>query len=152
MAKREPAIIKQWDNVIDDGSKAADNVVERTGKLDDFVDDVVEGGANTVSYKRPSKFRKGVKKQTWQQAVDASEDGIVKSPGGKVINETDDWQMGHKPGYEFRKHRSSAERRGISRKDFLDEHNNPNHYRPELPEDNLGHKFEGPDDLDFWDD
>jgi hypothetical protein len=113
---------------------------------------VTKRGVSTISYERPSKFRKGVKRQTWQQAVDASEDGIVRSPGGKVINEADDWQMGHKPGYEFRKHKESAEKRGISRKDFLDEHNDPNHYRPELSEDNLGHKFEGSDDLNFWDD
>ena len=30
--------------------------------------------------------------------------------------------MGHKPGYEFRKHRASAQERGIDRKQFLDEH------------------------------
>ena len=52
------------------------------------------------------------------------------------------WDMGHKPGYEFRKHRDSARRRGIDRKQFLDEHNNPEHYRPELPSSNRSHAGE----------
>ena len=52
------------------------------------------------------------------------------------------WDMGHRPGHEFRKHSQSAEERGISRSDFLDEHNNPDHYRPELPESNRSHRGE----------
>jgi predicted ribonuclease toxin of YeeF-YezG toxin-antitoxin module len=50
--------------------------------------------------------------------------------------------MGHKPGFEFRKHQRSAIERKISRKQFLDEHNNPDHYRPELPSSNRGHAGE----------
>ncbi|WHX51486.1 GH-E family nuclease [Paenibacillus woosongensis] len=50
--------------------------------------------------------------------------------------------MGHKPGFEFRKHRKSAQERGISRKQFLDEHNNPDHFRPEKPSSNRSHKDE----------
>lgn len=54
----------------------------------------------------------------------------------------DSWDMGHKPGFEFRKHRKSAQERGISRKQFLDEHNNPDHFRPEKPSSNRSHKDE----------
>ena len=50
--------------------------------------------------------------------------------------------MGHKPGYEFRKHRASAQERGIDRKQFLDEHNDSSHYRPELPSSNRSHSCE----------
>ncbi len=49
------------------------------------------------------------------------------------------WDMGHKPGYEFAKHSASAEARDITRKDFLKEHNDTSHYRPELPSSNRGH-------------
>lgn len=38
------------------------------------------------------------------------------------------WDMGHKPGHEFRKHQQSADDRKITRKQFLDEYNNPNNY------------------------
>ncbi len=49
------------------------------------------------------------------------------------MNKDEPWDKGHKPGYEFRKHQLSSMERGITRKEFLDEHNNPDHYRPELP-------------------
>ena len=52
------------------------------------------------------------------------------------------WDMGHRPGYEFRKHQQSAQQRGISRKQFIDEHNTPDHYRPELPSSNQSHRGE----------
>ncbi len=50
--------------------------------------------------------------------------------------------MGHKPGYEFKKHQQSAADREIPKKQFLDEHNAPSHYRPELPSSNRGHARE----------
>ncbi|MBD5001907.1 type IV secretion protein Rhs [Xanthomonas citri pv. citri] len=61
------------------------------------------------------------------------------------------WDMGHKPGYEFRKHQQSAMERNISRKQFLDEHNNPDHYQPELPSSNRSHKGEDMTDDYFGD-
>jgi HNH/ENDO VII superfamily nuclease with conserved GHE residues len=52
--------------------------------------------------------------------------------------------LGHKPGHEFCKHQDSAEARDVTKKDFLDEYNDPDAYRPELPESNRSH--EGEDD------
>lgn len=57
-------------------------------------------------------------------------------------------QLGHKAGFEYRKHRDSAFKRGITREQFLDEHNDPSHYQPELPESNQGHA--GEDHTDFF--
>ena len=54
--------------------------------------------------------------------------------------------MGHKPGFEFWKHRLSASNRGINRNQFLDEHNDPAHYWPELPASNRSHRGEAPPD------
>ena len=51
-------------------------------------------------------------------------------------------------GYEFRKHQQSASDRKITRKQFLDEYNNPNSYRPELPKSNRSHICE--DKMDFY--
>ena len=83
------------------------------------------------AYKRPSGYRKGVS------------DEIVRNPKtGKPINPNEPWNMGYKPGYEFRKHRASAQERGIDRKQFLDEHNDSSHYRPELPSSNRSHSCE----------
>lgn len=101
------------------------------------------GGAGNIekTYKRPSGFRKGVRDKVWDNAKDAN--GEVKDPlTGNVLNKDEPWDMGHKSGYEFRKHQKSAQERGITRKEFLDEHNNPDHYRPESPSANRSHKGE----------
>ncbi|WP_399627952.1 T7SS effector LXG polymorphic toxin [Sporosarcina sp. SG10008] len=107
---------------------AVENKSKGTGKIE-------------KTYSRPSGYRKGVRDEAWDKAKGAK--GKVIDPGtGKVMNKEVPWDMGHKPGYEFRKHQQSAQERGISRKEFLDEHNNPDHYRPELPSSNRSHKGE----------
>ena len=95
-----------------------------------------------VSYKRPSGFRKGIRDKVWEAAKKKGKGKVVDPVTGKEMKKTDPWDMGHKPGYEFRKHQKSAEKRGISRKEFLDEYNNPKHYRPELPSSNRSHAGE----------
>ncbi|MDG4789344.1 HNH/ENDO VII family nuclease [Micromonospora sp. WMMD1102] len=88
-------------------------------------------------YRRPKTFRRGLRDKVWK--ANKGPDGKVRDPlTGRVIRRFGRWDMGHKPGYEFRKHQASARRRRISRKEFLDEHNNPDHYRPELPSSNRG--------------
>jgi RHS repeat-associated protein len=93
-------------------------------------------------YARPKSFRKGVRDKVWDAAVEPST-GRVRDPvTGRFMSPDKPWDMGHKPGFEFRKHRASAEERGIDRGTFLDEHNEPSHYRPELPSSNQSHKGE----------
>ncbi|UNL88546.1 MULTISPECIES: LXG family T7SS effector endonuclease toxin YqcG [Bacillus] len=102
------------------------------------------------TYKRPTYFRKGVRDKVWENAKDST--GSVKDPLTKQVMKKDEpWDMGHKPGYEFRKHQQSAMERNISRKQFLDEHNNPDHYQPELPSSNRSHKGEDMTDDYFGD-
>ena len=97
-------------------------------------------------YKRPSGYRKNAKETVWDKAKD--EQGVVKNPiTKKVMDIEEPWDMGHKPGHEFRKHQQSAADRKITRKQFLDEYNNPNSYRPELPESHRSHI--GEDKMDF---
>lgn len=99
-----------------------------------------------MSYKRPSGYRKGVRDDAWNNAK--GPDGLVRDPKkGQVLDKNQPWDMGHKPGHEFRKHSNSAEQRGISRKQFLDEHNNSNNFRPELPSSNRSHSGELPDNV-----
>jgi len=86
-------------------------------------------------YRRPKHDRKGFKEEIWEGAK--GEDGNVSDPLTKQqMDPNAAWDKGHKPGYEFRKHQISAEKRGISRKEFLDEYFTPEHYRPELPSSN----------------
>ena len=92
---------------------------------------------------RRGKFRKGVRDKAWDAEAKRSKDGVVRDPVTKKPMKKDEpWDMGHKPGFEHRKHIESAKRRDIDRKRFLDEYNDPKHYRPELPKSNRGHKGE----------
>jgi predicted ribonuclease toxin of YeeF-YezG toxin-antitoxin module len=95
-----------------------------------------------VDYSRPG-LRKYVKQDSWDLAFEASPDGIVRDAvTGEPIDPNKDWQMGHKPGYEFSKHQESAAARNISREQFIDEYNNASHFRPEFPESNASHAGE----------
>lgn len=83
-----------------------------------------------------------MREKVWGEA-EIEGGGEVKDPlTGEIIHSGDAWDVGHKPGYEFWKHKQSAADRGISRKQFLDEYNNPEHYRPELPSSNRKHALE----------
>jgi predicted ribonuclease toxin of YeeF-YezG toxin-antitoxin module len=100
-----------------------------------------DAGNPGSTYDRPSGYRSGVREKVWNGAMDES--GIVRDPlTGQVMDPAEPWHMGHKPGYEFWKHKQNAEQRGITREKFLDEHNNPSHYRPELPSSNSSHAGE----------
>lgn len=91
-------------------------------------------------YSRGS-FRKGVREQVWGDA--RGTDGKVRDPlTNKEMNYDEPWDMGHKPGYEHRKHQISASERNITRQEFLDEYNDPSKYRPELPSSNRSHAGE----------
>ena len=101
-----------------------------------------------VSYRRPAGYRKGVRDAVWENAK--GPDGQVRDPlTGAVMNSDDPWDMGHRPGYEFRKHQLSAQQRGISRQEFLDEYNDPSHFWPELPTSNRSHAGEDTTDQYF---
>lgn len=79
--------------------------------------------------------------KAWDAAK--GKDGKVRDPVTKKTMKKDEpWDMGHKPGYEHRKHVKSAAERDIDRKQFLDEYNDPSHYRPELPRSNRSHQGE----------
>lgn len=88
---------------------------------------------NTVP-KGSDKFRKNVRETVWKNAEEASPDGVVRDPMlEKPMRFEDPWDMGRQPGYEHWKHARSAEERGIGRKQFLDEFNDVEHYRLEIP-------------------
>ena len=122
------------------GSEISEEAAENTAKN-------VGDTADTANrYNRPTGFRSGVREQTWNNAVEPST-GQVRDPvTGQFMSKENPWDMGHREGYEFRKHAADAADRGISRKQFLDEHNNPLHYRPELPSSNRSHQGEDASD------
>jgi RHS repeat-associated protein len=103
-----------------------------------------------VSYVRPSEFRSGVRDTVWENAREPTT-GQVRDPlTGRFMSKNEPWDMGHRPGFELPKHQASAAERGIPRSQFLNEHNDPTHYRPELPMSNQGHRGEAPSGVNFY--
>ncbi|MFJ4353985.1 PAAR domain-containing protein [Pseudomonas sp. NPDC089428] len=97
---------------------------------------------------RRGKFRKGVREKVWENAKNESPDRLVRDPLTQVtMKRVEPWDMGHKPGHEHWKHVRSAEARGLTRKEFLDEFNRAGQYRPELPSSNRSHAGEIKSDL-----
>jgi len=94
------------------------------------------------------KFRKGVVSQVWENAKDAS--GKVLDPNNPNIelkwdptkSRSGQWDMGHRPGHEYRDLLNKLEKGEINEKQFLDEYNNPKNYYPEDPSSNRSHKYE----------
>jgi uncharacterized protein YukE len=131
------------------GAKWGKRAVDVADELHDASKALPSGGYPTNTYARPSGFRKPVRDTVWSDAREAST-GQVRDPvTGQFMSPDKPWDMGHQPGYEFRKHAASAEERGITREQFLDEHNDPSHYRPELPHSNQTHAGEDHSDAYF---
>lgn len=115
-------------NLKPDGNK----YIDKNGKLTDL---------GEKQYKRRG-FRKGVRDKVFTKAKKKG-NGSVRDPNTKVrLKRKGRWDMGHKPGFEYKKHKISAAVQGKSRKKFLDEHNDPEHYEPEDPSSNSGHSHE----------
>ena len=138
------------DNIESSSTEYTESAREQTAEPESKLSKRPKGNEEKDPYRRPSRQRKGVREKVLENAKD--ENGIVRDPAtGEVIAPGDPWDMGHKPKYEFRKHKDSARDRNIDRKKFLDEYNNPNHYRPEKPSSNRRHlgedltdAYEGP--------
>jgi HNH/ENDO VII superfamily nuclease with conserved GHE residues len=88
-------------------------------------------------YTRP-KLRKSARDSIYENGWGS--DGKVRKHGtDEEVERNGEWDAGHKPGYEFRKHQGSARERGIPRSQYRDEHNNPDHYRVEDRNRNRSH-------------
>ena len=113
-----------------------------------FADGAVADKPN-YPYHRPVRRPKGFRDKVWEE--NKSRDGNVYDPvTDEKIEKDSDWDLGHKPGYEYRKHVESARRRNLTRAQFLKEYNNSNIYRPEKVGPNRGHRGEAPDSLNNW--
>ncbi|MGN8025876.1 HNH/ENDO VII family nuclease, partial [Microbacterium sp. 22242] len=102
---------------------------------------------------RPS-YRKGVVEDVWAAAEKRAwetppYDGKVRDPlTNEVItwkpgeSRKDVWDMGHIPGAKYEYMHDFYMRGGMTKEEFLDWYNNPNHYVPELPSSNRSHRNE----------
>lgn len=100
-----------------------------------------------TDYSRPA-WRSGVRDEVWKNARD--EQGRVRDPlSGRYMSKDQPWDIGHEPGYEFRKYQEYARSKQMSRAEFIDGYNNTEHLRPELPASNRSHRCEDMTDRYF---
>jgi RHS repeat-associated protein len=92
------------------------------------------------TYIRPSGYRAGTRDAAVRNARTA--DGSLIDPLGSHIDPSQPWDMGHRPGLKFEDIQRRAAEEGWSRETFMNYHNNPLHYRPELPSTNRSHVAE----------
>ena len=79
---------------------------------------------------------------------EAVESNALKTADGKFIDPNTGividgkYDLGHKPGNEFRTEKAKAKSEGLTQKEFNDRMNNPDLYQIEDPHTNRSHKFE----------
>lgn len=135
--KKTAAVTKNESKKIKENSQLA-----KEKKSEEITGDVTK----PYETSRPS-FRKGVVEKVWENAKDA--DGLVRDPNTKEIidwvpgqSRKGVWDMGHVSAQKYSETHAKYMRGEMSKSEFLDWYNNPNHYRPELPHNNRSHKFE----------
>ena len=114
-------------------------VIDENGNLTDY---------GRWYYERPAWKNKTIE-DVWSSAQDADARVYDRQSKQEITWDRskprgEQWQMGHKPGYEFSKHQQSAAERGIEIKQFREEYNTSAHVEPELPKSNMSHKGEAP--------
>lgn len=115
----------------------------RGGGADTPIADGCDAGNSSADpHRRPSGYRSGVRDQVWNNAIEASTGRVRDAVTGRFMSGLSPWDMGHLPGHEFWRHAIDARDRGLTRGEFLDEHNDPCNYRPELPSSNRSHRGE----------
>ena len=95
---------------------------------------------------RPN-YGEGQVEEVWETAKQP--DGNVYDPNtGELLEwdqtkpRRDQWDMGHKPGKEYRKLHKDYMDGKITKEEFLKEFRNPNNYQPEAPSSNRSHQYE----------
>jgi len=98
-----------------------------------------------LAKKNDEIYGKGQVEKVWKSA---------KQPNGKVYDpytgeelkwdqsSSRTWDMGHKPGKEYRKLHQDYMNGKISKEKFLEEYRNPNNYLPQSRQSNRSHKHE----------
>jgi RHS repeat-associated protein len=113
-----------------DGPEAAD--------LGDLGVDISKAELDTL-YPRV-KLSKGLREEIWERSK--SPDGKVYDPSGVEIKPGDPWQAGHIPGDKFSDAQQRAYQEGWDSETWKAYQRDPDIYRPELPQTNLGHQHE----------
>ncbi|SIT17373.1 RHS repeat-associated core domain-containing protein [Belliella pelovolcani] len=88
------------------------------------------------------KLRKGTVEQVKDNAPKNRNGDYLDPNTGQVIPKDDPFDIGHRPGQEWRTRKEMHKQNGSTRKEVLDSENNPNLYQVENPSSNRSRRYE----------
>ena len=134
-----PAGLSKIDDVVK-VSKTADKLSDATRAVDKIAD-------TTKAVDKANDLHRPYIRKSTREAVESTAQRNAK---GQFLDPNTlqpiegKYDLGHKPGHEFRKEKTRAQKEGLSQKEFNDRMNNPDLYQIESPSSNRSHKFEEP--------
>ncbi len=146
-------VAKKVDSVTQPGVSGAKKIIRKDGTIEIIgtgdITEVIDNRPYLDPKNRPS-FRKGIPEKVFETARKNSPDGKVRDPyrTDKIIEwepgqpRKGVWDMGHLPEHKYSEMHKRYLNGELTPKEFRDWYNNPNNYRPELPNTNRGHKIE----------
>ena len=120
------------------GLTKLDDVARIANKIDD-VKDSAKVIDNAKDLHRPY-IRKSTREAVEARTPKTSDGRFIDPNTRKPIDEK--YDLGHKPGHEFRREKANAKSEGLTQKEFNDRMNNPDLYQIEDPHSNRSHKYE----------
>ncbi len=142
-------MVKEYNAAADDVARAAAEV-DLCKKKE--AESKQQNGTNVAEkpYSNPKnrpKYEEGQVDEVWEQSK--SKDGKVYDPNtgeeitwDKTQSRSGQWDMGHKPGNEYRDLHQDYMDGKITKDEFLKEYRDPNNYQVESVSANRSHKFE----------
>ena len=88
------------------------------------------------------KLRKSTTEKIKENAPKTTDGDYIDPNTGKVISKDGPYDIGHKPGNEWRTRKKMHEQKGSTRKEVIEAENDPNLYQIEDPSSNRSHKYE----------
>ncbi|WP_207546504.1 HNH/ENDO VII family nuclease, partial [Methylobacterium indicum] len=97
--------------------------------------------------KQRPKYGKDQVKDVWDAAKDENGDVYDPNTGEKLEwdkskSRSGQWDMGHKPGEEYKKLHDDYMSDRITQEEFMQRYRDPNNYQPEAVSGNRSHRFE----------
>ncbi|WP_255590675.1 GH-E family nuclease [Algoriphagus sp. NBT04N3] len=110
--------------------------VGKIGKDVKIINNAIDATKNRV------KLRKGTIEQVKDNAPKNRNGDYLDPNTGQVIPKDGPFDIGHKPGQEWRTRKEMHKQNGSTRKEVLDSENNPNLYQIENPSSNRSRRYE----------
>ncbi len=128
-------------SVLAPGAEAGN--LSKVGEVANAGEKVEQAAATAGKELRRPYIRNDVRAEVEARAPKTADGKFIDPNTGEVIEGK--YDLGHKPGNEFRTEQAKAQSEGLTQKQFNDRMNNPDKYQIESPSANRSHAFEKKD-------